>query len=384
MTTQDVMTSVDNSNSTSNSTDTNNHIKGSNNTNIIIGITIPIIGIVAIAVFSYYICSKIINSEKNKNFNFIGSSSNIALNNFALDDDSESDIVYDLRNEEFQKNDKITTVSSVFSNLKKNLGIQNSPTSISNTEDFEGIDSNSNKKNEYVNINYENIKREKESNKLKQIEENEMNRATLFTFSKKSSNDSNGSSNSIEVTLMQTAKKEKQKRVIVNQKENEEHKVIIANLIDALKERMNMKSGDKNVLQLPDCKNMTEGNIKRFKKYFSEDGNKFNSEELKKCLFSTKVEHCQDNNEIEKLFNDAYSNKTNKISKKKVEIVEDLHKMLFDKTNKWYETEIQKNNSEDKLLLALNKVKERLEERGAELEAKWRNMTQGSFATSKV
>ena len=58
--------------------------------------------------------------------------------------------------------------------------------------------------------------------------------------------------------------------------------------------------------------------------------------------------------------------------------------MIFDKTNKWYETEIQKNNSEDKLLLALNKVKEKLEERGAALKAEDHNMKQGSFATSQV
>ena len=34
--------------------------------------------------------------------------------------------------------------------------------------------------------------------------------------------------------------------------------------------------------------------------------------------------------------------------------------MLLDKTNKWYKTDIFKNNTEEKLLLVLNDVKEKL------------------------
>jgi hypothetical protein len=232
----------------------------------------------------------------------------------------------------------------------KNSNIYNDNLQMENLETAETSSTtltNQNPANNQKQIEYDHINGTSIPNS---VTENEKNRKELLR---------SPDSKKIQVQQLSSQKEEREKQL----QQVQEHKIFIQNFIYALQTRIDLREEKKNELSLPDCKFMKLDNSK-YKKYFLNDT--FNYEIMYK-LFPGKNLYCENNHEIEKKLNQIYKMENEQMGKMKSSIIDDLYIMLFDKSSKWYKTEIYKNNQENEILEILKRIQEQIIEKESNL-----------------
>jgi hypothetical protein len=375
---------------TTNSSPTNSPEENKNNESINPLLWIAptaLLGLVSLGIISYFS----IQAIRRKNYRAVGSRENgsVSRTKFHGSDTQSDDSITVLnmqnyygttstpvfafdqqrrKNEENKdKNAKNNSFWSLFSRKKNVDEIQmDQITAVTTISESVSANPNNSNQNEYSNLDSPTTSRQ--ANQEMKLNEAAQTRKKLFE---------NTLSTTIEVKSATLSKKEIDRL----KKENKEYQNFVQLFIEALQARINLKNRNLNELKLPDCSQiMSSKNSNLSKQYYVENAFKYDS--MYK-LFPGGDLNCKNKHDIEKLFNELYKSKTNNEQeilngKMKSEILDDLYILLFDQGNKWYETEIFKNNQEDKLMEALNTMQKRLKRKERDLNQ------QSSVSTSIV